>query len=352
MLPFRGAAKQEEVDMKTSVVLGAVTVAGLTAGMAGAATLDDVQARGTLNCGTNTGLVGFASPDANGEWQGFDVGLCRAIAAAVLGDPTAVTFVPTTGKTRFTALASGEVDVLVRNTTWTFSRDVDLKLNFVGVNYYDGQGFMAPKALGVTSAKELDGATVCIQTGTTTELNLADFFRANNMTYEPVPIETNAESQQQYLAGTCDVFTTDASGLAATRATFENPQDHVILPEIISKEPLGPAVRHGDDEWADIVRWTLNALIAAEEYGVTSANVEELSAGTNNPEINRLLGTEGNFGEMLGLDADWAKRAIMAGGNFGELFERYIGESTPIGLARGLNAQWTDGGLLYAPPFR
>jgi general L-amino acid transport system substrate-binding protein len=338
--------------MRTSVVLGAVTVAGLTAGIASAATLDDVQARGVLNCGVNTGLVGFANPDANGEWQGFDVGVCRAVAAAVLGDPMAVNFVSTTGKTRFTALASGEIDVLARNTTWTFSRDVDLKLDFVGVNYYDGQGFMAPRALGVTSAKELDGATVCIQTGTTTELNLADFFRANNMSYEPVPIETNAESQQQYLAGTCDVFTTDASGLAATRATFENPGDHVILPEIISKEPLGPAVRHGDNEWADIVRWTLNALIAAEELGITSANIEELSAGTNNPEINRILGTEGNLGEMLGLDNDWAKRALMAGGNYGELFERFIGESTPIGLARGLNAQWTDGGLLYAPPFR
>ncbi|HBG98730.1 MAG: amino acid ABC transporter substrate-binding protein [Rhodobacteraceae bacterium] len=338
--------------MRTSVVLGAVTVAGLTAGIASAATLDDVQARGVLNCGVNTGLVGFANPDANGEWQGFDVGVCRAVAAAVLGDPMAVNFVSTTGKTRFTALASGEIDVLARNTTWTFSRDVDLKLDFVGVNYYDGQGFMAPRDLGVTSAKELDGATVCIQTGTTTELNLADFFRSNNMAYEPVPIETNAESQQQYLAGTCDVFTTDASGLAATRATFENPGDHVILPEIISKEPLGPVVRHGDNEWADIVRWTLNALIAAEELGITSANIEELSAGTNNPEINRILGTEGSMGEMLGLDADFAKRAIMAGGNYGELFERFIGESTPIGLSRGLNAQWTDGGLLYAPPFR
>lgn len=338
--------------MRTSVVLGAVTVAGLTAGIASAATLDDVQARGVLNCGVNTGLVGFANPDANGEWQGFDVGVCRAVAAAVLGDPMAVNFVSTTGKTRFTALASGEIDVLARNTTWTFSRDVDLKLDFVGVNYYDGQGFMAPRDLGVTSAKELDGATVCIQTGTTTELNLADFFRSNNMAYEPVPIETNAESQQQYLAGTCDVFTTDASGLAATRATFENPGDHVMLPEIISKEPLGPVVRHGDNEWADIVRWTLNALIAAEELGITSANIEELSAGTNNPEINRILGTEGSMGEMLGLDADFAKRAIMAGGNYGELFERFIGESTPIGLSRGLNAQWTDGGLLYAPPFR
>ncbi|MEQ3626142.1 MAG: amino acid ABC transporter substrate-binding protein [Celeribacter sp.] len=338
--------------MKKSVFFGALTVSGLAAGAAAAATLDDVKARGTLNCGVTTGLVGFAAPDANGEWEGFDVGLCRAVAAAVLGDPTAIEFVPTTGKTRFTALASGEIDMLARNTTWTFSRDNDLKFEFTGVNYYDGQGFLVPKELGVTSAKELNGATVCIQTGTTTELNLADYFRKNSMDYEPVPIETNAEAQQQYLAGACDVYTTDASGLAATRATFETPGDHVILPEIISKEPLGPLVRHGDNEWGDIVRWTLNALIAAEELGITSANVEDLSAGTDNPEVNRLLGTEGNLGEMIGLDADWAKNAVVAVGNYGELFEQNIGESTPIGLARGLNAQWTDGGLLYSPPFR
>ena len=339
--------------MKKSVILGALTVAGLAAGAAHAATVDDVKARGTLNCGVSTGLVGFAAPDANGNWAGFDVSVCRAVAAAVLGDPMAVEFVPTTGKTRFTALASGEVDLLARNTTWTFSRDVDLKFTFVGVNYYDGQGFMVPKDLGVSSAADLDGATVCIQTGTTTELNLADYFRSNNISYEPVPIETNAEAQQQYLAGACDVYTTDASGLAATRATFENPGDHVLLPEIISKEPLGPLVRHGDNAWGDIVRWTLNALITAEELGVTSANVGEMSmeAG-NNPEINRLLGTEGNLGEMLGLDAGWAKAAIAAGGNYGELFEDNIGENTPIGLARGLNAQWTDGGLIYSPPFR
>ncbi|WP_109467606.1 amino acid ABC transporter substrate-binding protein [Albibacillus kandeliae] len=338
--------------MKKTVFIGALTVAGLAAGAAAAGTMDDVKTRGKLNCGVTTGLVGFAAPDASGEWKGFDVAVCRAVAAAVLGDPAAVEFVPTTGKTRFTALASGEVDLLARNTTWTFSRDVDLKFTFTGVNYYDGQGFMVPKELGVSSAKDLDGATVCIQTGTTTELNLADFFRANNISYEPVPIETNAEAQQQYLAGACDVYTTDASGLAATRATFENPADHVLLPEIISKEPLGPLVRHGDDEWADIVRWTLYALVAAEEMGISSANVEELSKGTNNPEINRILGTEGNLGEMFGLDAEWAKRAIMAGGNYGEVFATNIGENTPIGLARGLNAQWKDGGLQYAPPFR
>jgi len=338
--------------MKKSVFFGALTAAGLAAGAAAAGTLDDVKARGTLNCGVSTGLVGFAAPDANGEWQGFDVSVCRAVAAAVLGDASAVEFVPTTGKTRFTALASGEVDMLARNTTWTFSRDVDLKFEFVGINYYDGQGFMVPKDLGVSSATELDGATVCIQTGTTTELNLADFFRANNISYEPVPIETNAEAQQQYLAGACDVYTTDASGLAATRATFENPGDHIVLPEIVSKEPLGPLVRHGDHEWGDVVRWTLMALISAEELGVTSANMMEMAGGTNNPEINRLLGTEGNLGEMLGLDATWAQRVLSVDGNYGEIFEKHIGESTPIGLARGLNAQWTDGGLLYAPPFR
>ena len=338
--------------MKKSVLFGTLTVAGMAATAAAAGTLDDVKARGKLNCGVTTGLAGFAAPDANGEWKGFDVDVCRAVAAAVLGDPNAVEYVPTTGKTRFTALASGEIDMLARNTTWTFSRDVDLKFDFIGVNYYDGQGFLVPKELGVSSAKELDGATVCIQTGTTTELNLADFFRANNISYEPVPIETNAEGQQQYLAGACDTYTTDASGLAATRATFEDPSAHVLLPEIISKEPLGPLVRHGDNEWGDVVRWSLNALVAAEELGVTSTNIGELGEGTNNPEINRLLGTEGTLGEMLGLDADWAERAVLAGGNYGEIFARNIGENTPIGLARGLNAQWTNGGLLYAPPFR
>lgn len=339
--------------MKKIAILGAMTAAGLSAGVASAATLDDVKARGKLNCGVTTGLVGFAAPNANGEWEGFDVGVCRAVAAAVLGDPAAVEFVPTTGKTRFTALASGEIDLLARNTTWTFSRDVDLGFEFVGINYYDGQGFMVPKALGVSSAKELDGATICIQTGTTTELNLADYFRKNNISYEPVPIETNAEAQPLYLEGACDVYTTDASGLAATRAAFENPGDHVVLPEIISKEPLGPLVRHGDNQWGDIARWTLNALIAAEELGVTSANVQELAATPGeNPEINRLLGTEGTLGAMLGLEADWAVKAIAAGGNYGELFEKNIGENTPIGLARGLNAQWTEGGLLYTPPFR
>ena len=337
--------------MRTSLFFGTLAAAGLAAGVATAGTLDDVKAKGHVQCGVSTGVAGFAFTDASGEWDGFDIAVCRAVAAAVFGDPKAVQFTPTTGKTRFTALASGEVDMLARNTTWTFSRDVDLKFEFVGVNYYDGQGFMVPKALGVGSAKELDGATVCIQTGTTTELNLADFFRVNNISYEPVPIETNAEAQQKYLAGACDVYTTDASGLAATRSTFEAPGDHVILPEIISKEPLGPLVRHGDHEWGDVVRWTLNAMIIAEEVGVNSANLAEMAKGTNNPEINRLLGTEGEYGKMLGLAPDWAQK-VLAAGNYGELFEKHIGENTPIGLARGLNGLWTQGGILYAPPFR
>jgi general L-amino acid transport system substrate-binding protein len=338
--------------MKKSVFFGTLAAAGALAGMVSADTLADIKARGELICGTNTGLTGFAAPDASGVYQGFDVAVCKAIAAAVLGDATKVRYVPTTGETRFTALASGEVDVLVRNSTWTFSRDTDLKFDFVAVNYYDGQGFMVKKDLGVSSAKELDGATVCIQTGTTTELNLADFFKANNISYTPVTVADDSEAQRQYVAGACDAYTTDASGLAASRATLPDADNHIILPEIISKEPLGPVVRHGDNNWGDIVRWTFYALVAAEELGITSANVNEIGTSTVNPEIKRILGTEGDMGAMLGLDAEWAKRAIAASGNYGEIFAANIGESTPIGLARGLNAQWTQGGLMYAPPFR
>ena len=338
--------------MKKPVLMATLALTGL-AGAAQAATLDDVKARGVLNCGTNPGITGFAAPDANGVWQGFDVDLCRAVAAAVLGDPEKVEFKPLSSETRFTALAGGEVDILSRNSTWTFSRDTDLGLEFVAVNYYDGQGFLVPTALGVTSATELDGATVCVDTGTTTELNLADFFSTNNITYEPVPVADDAEAQQQYLAGACDTYTTDASGLASARANFENPDEHIILPEIISKEPLGPVVRHGDNEWADIVRWTYYVLVAAEEYGITQANVAEMAAAAgDNPEINRLLGTEDELGAMMGLEPQWAVNAIAAVGNYGEVFERHLGESTPIGLARGLNALWTQGGLQYAPPFR
>lgn len=338
--------------MKKSVFLGTLAATALTAGIAAAGTLDDVKARGQLVCGSNTGLTGFGAPDASGNWTGFDVDLCKAVAAAIFGDASKVKFVPTTGETRFTALASGEVDLLVRNSTWTFSRDNDLKLDFVAVNYYDGQGFMVKKDLGVSSAKELDGATVCIQTGTTTELNLADFFKQNNISYTPVTVADDAEAQRQFLAGACDSFTTDASGLAATRATLPNPGDYIILPEIISKEPLGPVVRHGDNNWGDIVRWVYYSLLIAEEKGITKANLEEVAASTTDPEVKRLLGLEGEMGKMMGLDAAWAKNAIMAGGNYGEIFETNIGASTPIGLARGLNALWTQGGLQYAPPMR
>ena len=340
--------------MRKSVFFGALAAAALAVGAAAAGTLDDVRAKGHVQCGISTGVAGFAFTNSAGEWEGFDIAVCQAVAAAVFGDASKVKYTTTTGKTRFTALASGEVDMLARNTTWTFSRDVDLKFEFTGVNYYDGQGFMVPKALGVGSAKELDGATVCIQTGTTTELNLADFFRVNGITYEPVPVETNAEAQQKYLAGACDVYTTDASGLAATRSTFEAPGDHVILPEIISKEPLGPLVRHGDHNWGDVVRWALNVLIIAEEKGITAENAAKMAEGTNDPEINRMLGTEGEYGAMLGLAKDFGLKVIQVNGNYGEIFDKYIGESTPIGLARGLNGLWSkgNGGILYAPPFR
>ena len=332
-------------------VAGALVAAGAVPGQA--ATLDDVKAAGTLKCGINTGLPGFAYTDDAGNWTGFDVAYCRALAAAVLGDANAISFVNLTGKTRFPALASGEIDVLSRNTTWTFSRDVDLGFTFIGVSYYDGQGFIGRTALGISSATELDGASVCIQTGTTTELNLADFFRVNGISYEPVPIETNSEARAAYEAERCDVYTTDASGLAATKTTFEDPGAHMVFPEIVSKEPLGPLVRQGDDQWADIARWTLNALITAEELGVNQGNVNEMAAAAgDHPEINRMLGTEGSLGEMLGLDAQWAARAIAAEGNYAEIFDRYIGPDSPLGLGRGLNALYTDGGILYSPPFR
>jgi len=337
--------------MKLKTLLTASAATLLCSSVASAGTLDDVKAKGYIDCGVTTGLAGFASPDDKGEWAGFDVDFCRAMAAAVLGDAKAVKFTPTTGKTRFPALQSGEVDVLARNTTWTFSRDTDLGFEFVGVNYYDGQGFMVKANLGVKSALELDGASVCIQTGTTTELNLADYFRANNMTFTPIVIEDNAEARQNYESGACDVYTTDRSGLAATRVVLSNPDEHVVLPEIISKEPLGPLVRHGDNQWGDIARWTLNALVSAEELGVTAANADEMK-NSNNPEIRRLLGTEGDLGAMIGLDNEWAARAIKAGGNYSEIYERNIGPNTALGLARGVNALWTKGGILYSPPFR
>ncbi len=339
---------------KTAITLAACAVTVLTFApqAAKAGTLEDVKARGMLNCIVNTGLPGFSYTDKTGRWKGFDADMCRSVAAAVLGDGEKVKFIPATGKTRFTLLNSKEGDVIFRNTTWTYVRDVDVKLNFIHTTYYDGQGFMIPKSKGVKSAKELDGATVCIQTGTTTELNLADYFRANKISYKPVPIETNEEARKNYVADRCDVYTTDASGLAATRATFDKPGDHVILPEIISKEPLGPVVRHGDDVWADIVRWTVYALIAGEEHGITAANADKMASGSNNPNVKRLLGSEGDLGAMLGLDKQWARRAIQEQGNYAEIFERNVGTKTPIGLARGLNAHYTNGGLQYSPPFR
>ena len=318
---------------------------------ASAGTLEEVQNRGKLHCIISAGLAGFAYTDASGNWRGFDVDFCYATAAAVLGDANKVKFVTSTAKNRFTKLNTGEGDVLWRNTTVTFSRDVNVKLTFVGVNYYDGQGFMVKKSLGVNSVKGLDGASICIHAGTTTELNLSDYFRTHNMKYEAVTLETNEEGRVNYIAGRCDVYTSDVSGLAATRSTFMDPENHVILPEIISKEPLGPAVRQGDDQWADIIRWVYNATVTAEEKGVTSANVDEMM-NANDPEIKRLLGTEGSQGQELGLSADWAYNIIKSVGNYGEIFERHIGTNTPINLVRGLNALWTDGGLQYSPPFR
>ncbi|MGR3913069.1 MAG: amino acid ABC transporter substrate-binding protein [Gammaproteobacteria bacterium] len=335
---------------KTAAIAAALTLGATTAN---AATLDDVKARGTLNCVVTTGVAGFAAPDSSGRWEGFDVDFCRAVAAAVLGDPDKVKFIPTTGKTRFTVLNSGEGDILFRNTTETLSRDADLKLTFLPVNYYDGQGFLIRKDAGIKSAKDLSGASVCIQTGTTTELNLADFMRTNRIDYEPVAIETNEEGITNYNNRRCDVYTTDASGLASTRAALKKPSAHIILPEIISKEPLAGAVAQGDDQWADIGKWVVNALINAEELGITKRNVKKMArkAG-DNPSINRLLGTESDMGAMLGLDKKWAVRAISAVGNYGESFNRHIGPKTAIGLERGLNALWKDGGILYAAPIR
>ena len=320
-------------------------------------TLDVVKERGVLKCGSNTGLAGFGLPNDAGVWEGIDVDVCRAVAAAVFGDASKVEYVPTTSKVRFTVLQSGEVDMLSRNTTWTLQRDVELGLEFVGVNYYDGQGFMVPASLGVNSATELDGASVCIQVGTTTEMNLADYFSANGMSYEAVPVETNSEADAAYIAGRCDVYTTDASGLYASRAGYPDPSAHVVLPEIVSKEPLGPSVRHGDSAWADIVRWSLNAMIIGEEKGITSANVDEMK-NSKDPEVLRLLGvnqvgdTGAGYGQWLNLSDDWAYNILQQVGNYSESFERHIGPNTPINIQRGLNALYKDGGILYAPPFR
>jgi general L-amino acid transport system substrate-binding protein len=317
----------------------------------GTSTLNAVKARGVLNCGSNTGLAGFGQPDAQGNWRGLDVEYCRAIAAAVFNDPNKVKFVPLSAKDRFTALQSGEVDVLVRNTTWTSSRDTSLGLNFGAINYYDGQGFMVKKSLKVASAKELSGASICVQQGTTTELNLADYFRANRMELKAVTFASNDETIKAYDAGRCDAFTTDASGLYAERLRLAKPDDHMVLPEIISKEPLGPVVRHGDDQWYDVVMWTHYAMVTAEELGVTKANVDE-RLKSETPDIKRLLGVEGKHGEALGLTNAWAFQVIKHVGNYGESFERTVGAGSPLKISRGQNNLWNKGGLQYAPPIR
>jgi len=323
----------------------------LAAQSASAQTLQTVKDRGILNCGANGTLAGFGLPDAQGNWTGLDVDVCRAVAAAIFNDASKVKFVPLSAKDRFTALQSGEVDLLVRNTTWTLSRDTSLGLNFTGVDYYDGQGFMVHKALKVNSALELNGASVCVQQGTTTELNLADFFRAHNMQLKSVTFATANEAVKAYDAGRCDAYTSDASGLYAERLRLSNPNDHIVLPEIISKEPLGPAVRHGDDQWFDIVKWVLFAMLNAEELNLTQNNVDEM-VKSSNPEIRRFVGTEGNYGEQLGLTKDWAVRIIKLVGNYGESFERNVGQGSPLKIDRGLNKLWSKGGIQYAPPIR
>lgn len=334
----------------------AVLVAGAIAGVAGvsaasAATLDQVKQRGTLQCGTNPGLAGFAVADDKGQWTGFDIAFCRAISAAIFNDPTKIKFLPLTAKDRFTAVQSGEVDVLIRNTTWTMSRDTTLGLNFGPVNYYDGQGFIVRSSLGVKSAKDLESASVCVQQGTTTELNLADFFRSHNIKYEPVTYQSAVEAVKAYDSGRCDAFTTDASALYAERLRLTVPGDHMVLSDIISKEPFAPVVRQGDDQWLDLVSWTVYALINAEELGVTKANVDE-QMKSQNPEVRRLLGVEGNFGEGIGLPADWVVRMIRHVGNYGEIFAQNLGVNTPLKIERGLNNQWNNGGIMYGPPIR
>jgi general L-amino acid transport system substrate-binding protein len=340
-------------SMIQSLVIGVTAAIAATGALAQtkASTLDAVKARGILNCGSGTGLAGFGIPDAQGNWTGLDVDMCRALASALFNDPAKVKFVSLSAKDRFTALQSGEIDVLSRNTTWTSSRDTALGLNFAGVNYYDGQGFIVRKGAKIASALELNGASVCVQQGTTTELNLADYFRANKLQLKAVTFATNDETVKAYEGGRCDAFTTDASGLYSERLRMAKADDHMVLPEIISKEPLGPSVRHGDDQWLDIVKWTHYAMVTAEELGVTKANVDEMLKSAN-PDIKRLLGTEGKHGEALGLSNDWAYRIIKNVGNYGEVFEKNVGSGSLLKISRGLNNLWTKGGLQYAPPIR
>jgi general L-amino acid transport system substrate-binding protein len=334
------------------MIIAAAATLGLAAPAANAQQmLNTIKQRGMLNCGSNPTLAGFGLPDAQGNWTGLDIDFCRAVAAAIFNDPKKIKFVPLTAKDRFTALQSGEVDVLARNTTWTSSRDTQLGLNFTGVNYYDGQGFITRKSLKVNSALELNDAAICVQQGTTTELNLADYFRANKMKLKTVTFNTADEAVKAYDAGRCDAYTTDASGLYAERLRLVNPNDHVVLPEIISKEPLGPAVRHGDDQWFDIVKWVHYAMLNAEELGITSKNIDEMLK-SDKPDVKRFVGTEGNYGEQLGLTNDWAVRIVKHVGNYGEVFDRNVGAGSKLGIARGLNALWTKGGLQYSPPIR
>jgi general L-amino acid transport system substrate-binding protein len=341
------------------LIAGVAALAMATAGFIGPATagpiLDAVKARGSVVCGTGTGTAGYYMPDSQGKWKGLAVDVCRAVAAAIFGDAEKVKYVPLTSQQRFTAIQSGEVDMLVGNATWTLTRDTALGLDFTGVYYYDGQSFLVPKKLGVKSAKELNGATVCVAPGTTTELNLADYFRANRMTFKPVVIEKIDEIRAAFFAGRCDVYTTDASSLAATRAANVPPprtfDDFMILPEIISKEPLGPVVRHGDNQFADIVRWALFAMIEAEEHGITSRNVDEMLK-SENPSIKRILGVTPGMGKALGVDEKWVHAIVKQVGNYGESFERNVGKDSPLKIDRGLNRLWTQGGLHYAPPIR
>ncbi|MGY6549582.1 MAG: amino acid ABC transporter substrate-binding protein [Roseinatronobacter sp.] len=330
-----------------SLLLGQLPDTGQAASL-----LDTVQDRGVLICGTHNGRTGLGAPDASGVWQGFDIGFCRAVAAAVLGDPGALQIVPLSAQDQFTALLAGHVDLLARSATWTFSRDAGQDLTFVGISYFDTQGIMVRRSTGAQGLSDLEAAPVCVELGTVTEPAIAEAFMAEGLVYEPILVATGAEAAQNYLSGVCDAYAGDQATLASARATFAEPAEHVILPDPLSKRPSGPVVRAGDNRWADVVRWTLFALIAAEDLGVTSANIQEMQTGRALPEVNRLLGHEDDFGKMLGLDPHWAARAIASVGNYGELFASTLGEQTPLGLRRGLNAQKSQGGLLFAPPFR
>jgi len=337
--------------MNKFLKLSLIAVSALTIG-ASAGTLENVKKAGELKCGVSTGLPGFAEVGADKKWKGVDVDVCRAVAAAVLGDASKVKIVPLTAKERFTAIQSGEIDVLSRNTTWTQSRDTTLGINFAGVNYYDGQGFLVNKRLGVDSAKQLDGASICITAGTTTELTLADYFKEHNMKYKPVTYDTADQVRKGFEAGRCDLITSDQSQLYAIRTQLAKPNDFKVLPEIISKEPLGPSVRQGDDAWFNVVKWSLNALITAEDLGITSKNADSLAKTSKNPAIKRFLGLDGNLGKNLGLDPKWSYRIVTQVGNYSESFERNVGMGSPLKISRGLNALWKNGGILYSAPFR